>query len=112
VVFNTLTPEHIRTILAMELGKVQKTIFEASHTFYYLTPDAREVILKEGYSKEYGARNLKRTIEKRVRIPLARLLASNQVAEGETVVISKVAEQEDFEYSVENKPIEIEKEIL
>jgi hypothetical protein len=34
------------------------------------------------------------------------------VAEGETVVISKVAEQEDFEYSVENKPIEIEKEIL
>jgi ATP-dependent Clp protease ATP-binding subunit ClpA len=70
------------------------------------------VILKEGYSKEYGARNLKRTIEKRVRIPLARLLASNQVAEGETVVISKVAEQEDFEYSVENKPIEIEKEIL
>ena len=112
VVFNTLTPEHIRTILAMELGKVQRTIFEASHTFYYLTPEAREVILKEGYSREYGARNLKRTIEKRVRTPLARLLASNQVAEGETVVISKVAEQEDFEYSVENKPIEIEKEIL
>jgi len=110
VVFNTLTPEHIRTILAMELGKVQKTIFEASHTFYYLTPEAREVILKEGYSKEYGARNLKRTIEKRVRIPLARLLASNQISEGETVVISKVAGQEEFEYSVESKAVEIEKE--
>ena len=94
----------------MELGKVQKTIFEASHTFYYLTPEAREVILKEGYSKEYGARNLKRTIEKRVRIPLARLLASNQIAEGETVVISKVEGQEEFEYSVESKAVEIEKE--
>ena len=52
------------------------------------------------------------TIEKRVRIPLARLLASNQIAEGETVVISKVAGQEEFEYSVESKAVEIEKEIL
>jgi ATP-dependent Clp protease ATP-binding subunit ClpA len=100
VVFNTLTPEHIRTILAMELGKVQQTIFNASHTFYYLTPEAKEVILEEGYSREYGARNLKRVIERRVRIPLSRLLASNQVAEGETVVIAKIEGQEEFEYSV------------
>jgi ATP-dependent Clp protease ATP-binding subunit ClpA len=100
VVFNTLTPEHIRTILAMELGKVQQAIFNASHTFYYLTPEAREVILKEGYSKEYGARAMKRTIERRVRIPLSRLLASNQVMEGETIVIDHIEGQEDFQYSI------------
>lgn len=100
VVFNTLTPEHIRTILAMELGKVQQAIFNASHTFYYLTPEAREVILKEGYSKEYGARAMKRTIERRVRIPLSRLLASNQVMEGETIIIDYIEGQEDFQYSI------------
>jgi ATP-dependent Clp protease ATP-binding subunit ClpA len=100
VVFNTLTPENIRTILAMELGKVQQSIFTASHTFYYITPEAREVILTEGYSREYGVRNLKRTIERRVRIPLSRLLASGQVMEGETVVLSKVEGQEEFEYSI------------
>jgi ATP-dependent Clp protease ATP-binding subunit ClpA len=100
VVFNTLTPENIRTILAMELGKVQQTIFNASHTFYYLTPEARAVILEEGYSKTYGARNLKRTIERRVRIPLSRLLASNQVMEGETIIIDYIEGQEDFQYSI------------
>jgi len=100
VVFNTLTPKNIRTILAMELGKVQQTIFNASHTFYYLTPEARAVILEEGYSKTYGARAMKRTIERRVRIPLSRLLASNQVMEGETIIIDHIEGQEDFQYSI------------
>jgi ATP-dependent Clp protease ATP-binding subunit ClpA len=99
VVFNTLTPKDIWTIMAIELGKAQQIVFNASRTFFYLEPEARETIFNEGHSKEYGARAMKRTIEKRVSIPMARLLASNQVAEGETVVISKVSEG-DFEYSV------------
>jgi len=112
VVFNTLTPKDVWTIMAIELGKAQQSIFNASRAFLYLEPEAKQTIYNEGYSVEYGARAMKRTIERRVTIPMSRLLASNQVAEGETVVISKVAEQEDFEYSVENKPIEIEKEML
>jgi ATP-dependent Clp protease ATP-binding subunit ClpB len=102
VVFNTLTEKDVDSILSMELGKVQTTIFGASHTFFYLTPEARDVIFKEGYSKEYGARNIKRAIEKRISIPLSRLLSSDQVKEGETIVISEVGAPE-FEYSVEEK---------
>jgi ATP-dependent Clp protease ATP-binding subunit ClpB len=100
VVFNTLTQKDIWTIMAIELGKTQQTIFNASRVFYYLEPEAKQTIFDEGHSVEYGARAMKRTIEKRVGIPMARLLASNQVAEGETVVIAKIEGQEEFEYSV------------
>ena len=103
VVFNTLTPKDIWTIMAIELGKVQQSIFNASRTFFYLEPEAKQTVFDEGHSKEYGARAMKRTIEKRVSIPMARLLASNQIAEGETVVISKVTGQEKFEYSIKGE---------
>jgi len=100
VVFNTLTPKDVWTIMTMELGKAQQSIFHASRTFYYLEPEAKQVIYDEGHSKEYGARAMKRIIERRVSIPMSRLITSGQVPEGETVVISKVEGQEDFEYSI------------
>jgi ATP-dependent Clp protease ATP-binding subunit ClpA len=39
----------------------------------------KEALMKEGYSKEYGARHLKRAIERHIRLPLARLLGSKQI---------------------------------
>src|ERR1700677_1121613 len=87
VVFNTLTEADCKEIMAKELGKALYTVHQASTTFFQLTAAAQEQLFLEGYSKEYGARNLKRIIEKRVTLPLAKVLSSDQVKEGEKTTI-------------------------
>lgn len=99
VVFNTLTENDCREIMAKELDKALVTVISASSTAFFLSPEARDVIFKEGFSREYGARSLKRTIEKRITLPLAKALSSSQVKEGETVLIS--VSGNEFEYSVQ-----------
>lgn len=102
VVFNTLTESDCKEIMAKELGKALFTVHQASHTMFRITPEAQSAIFHEGYSKEYGARNIKRAIEKRVTLPLAKVLSSDQVKEGEKVVISNLGTVTEpvFEYSV------------
>lgn len=100
VVFNTLTEEDCNLILDKEISKALHTVTLASCTTFALSPAARQVIFTEGYSKEYGARNLKRAIERRITLPLAKVLSSDQVKEGEQVIIT-LDELGQFEYSVQ-----------
>lgn len=104
IVFNTLTEDNCKEIMGKELGKALERIFLASHTMFRVTPGAKEAIFAEGFSKEYGARNLKRAIEKRITLPMAKILSSNQVKEGDHVNISVNYEGDSkvptFEYFV------------
>jgi ATP-dependent Clp protease ATP-binding subunit ClpB len=90
VTFKTLTKPQVAEVMKIELGLVQKMFWEKAKFIYQLTPAAKYTILEEGYSIEYGARNLKRVIEKRVRLPLAGLVSSGQVAPGNAVVVDQV----------------------
>ena len=100
VVFHTLTKEHIRQIMQIELGEIQKVMFDRAKFVYQVTDKAKEKLMKEGYSEIYGARNLKRTIESHIRLPLARLVSSGQISPGNAVVIDDTGE-ENFEFSVQ-----------
>lgn len=100
VVFNTLTEEDVNKIMTLELIDTAVTLIESTGTVFRLEPSARAIILKEGYSKEYGARNMKRAIEKRISVPLSRLVSSGEAKSGNTINISDVG-TENFEYSVE-----------
>ena len=100
VTFNTLTKEHIREIMMIELGLIQRTMLERAKFVYQLTPAAKDKLMEEGYSVEYGARDMKRAIERRVRLPLARLVSSGQIAPGSAVVIDEIG-TEKFEFSVQ-----------
>lgn len=100
VVFHTLTREHIRQVMQIELGILQRTIFDKSKFVYQVTDTAKDKIMSEGYSTEYGARFLKRTIDRRLRFPLARLVSSEQIAPGDAVVIDEVG-AEQFEFSIQ-----------
>jgi ATP-dependent Clp protease ATP-binding subunit ClpA len=104
VVFNPLTENDIRQVMRIELGLVQKTMWDVGKFVYQLTDLAKEKILEEGFSKEYGARNLKRVIERRVRLPLARLLASKQISQGDCIVVNEIGD-EQFEFSVQSLKI-------
>lgn len=90
VTFKTLTKPQVASVMQIELGLIQKMFWEKAKFIYQLTPAAKYTILEEGYSIEYGARNLKRIIEKRLRLPLAGLVSSGQIAPGNAVVVDQV----------------------
>jgi ATP-dependent Clp protease ATP-binding subunit ClpB len=90
VVFKTLRPEHLEQILEIELGMVQQRILQATGNNQFVfscTPAVKQFLLKEGTDPKYGARHLKRAIERHVVFPLANLVATGQVKLGDFVRI-------------------------
>ena len=90
VVFKMLKPEHLERILEIELGMVQQRILQAtgnSQFVFTCTPRVKKFLLAEGTDLKYGARHLKRAIERHVVFPLANLVATGQVKLGDYVRI-------------------------
>ena len=90
VVFKTLKPEHLEQILEIELGMVQQRILQATGNAQFVfscTTRVKKFLLQEGTDNKYGARHLKRAIEKNVVFPLANLVATGQLKLGDFVRI-------------------------
>ena len=89
VVFRSLRHEQLRQILDLELAAVQQRIDEgAGERFsFVLSDEAKQFLLSEGVEYRYGARHLKRAIERFVVNPLANLSATRQVHLGDVVVV-------------------------
>jgi len=90
VVFRSLGTEQLSRILSIELNQLQQRIFNAASTTPFVlsvTRDARAFLLREGTDMKYGARHLKRAIERTVVQPLSNLIASNQVHGGDLLQI-------------------------
>ena len=90
VVFRTLRPEHLQQILEIELGMVQQRILMASAANQFVfncTPKVKSFLLHEGTDPKYGARHLKRAIERHIVFPLANLVATGQVKLGDFIRI-------------------------
>src|SRR6202051_4622026 len=88
VVFHPLRHEQLEQILEIELGMVQKRVLDTGRGqfLFRATPTARKFLLQEGTDIKYGARHLKRAIERFVVHPLANLLATDQIRFGDMVV--------------------------
>ncbi len=89
VVFHPLNREQLAEVLRIELSQVQQRVLEtANGQFLFRMTDAgREFLLCEGTDQRYGARHLKRAIERHVVFPLANLLATGQVQAGDMLYI-------------------------
>src|SRR5271167_3428116 len=82
VVFHTLRSKHLEQILEIELGMVQQRILQATgnHQFIFsCSVPVKQTLLSEGTDLKYGARHLKRAIERHIVLPLANLVATGQV---------------------------------
>ena len=92
VAFNTLSREQIALILKLELGKLQKEVFVKGvpKTLFTVTPAGQRQLLDTGYDVKYNARNIKRTIDRELRLPMARLLGSGQIMGDEGVLIDYI----------------------
>ncbi len=89
VVFRTLKEHHLRKILDIELASVQARITQSAGTKFVFecTDEAKEFLLSEGIDLKYGARHLKRAIERFLVYPLSNLVATQQIETGDLVLI-------------------------
>jgi ATP-dependent Clp protease ATP-binding subunit ClpB len=90
VVFRPLGSEQLQKILGLELAQLQQRIIRAPGSVPFvmnLTEPARAYMLNEGTDMKYGARHLKRAIERSLVHPLSNLIASEQIRAGDLVSI-------------------------
>jgi ATP-dependent Clp protease ATP-binding subunit ClpB len=98
IVFRMLTREHLQRILDLELDNVQQRIMSSAvgrQFVFNCTPSARDFLLQQGTDSRFGARHLKRCIERHLVFPLSNLLATEQIEIGDLVTIdydSKISE--------------------
>jgi ATP-dependent Clp protease ATP-binding subunit ClpB len=94
VVFHPLRDEQLEKILQIELEQVQRRVLETARGqfLFRVTDAARTYLLKEGTDTRYGARHLKRAIERHLVYPLANLLATEQVKLGDVICVDWNAE--------------------
>jgi ATP-dependent Clp protease ATP-binding subunit ClpA len=89
VVFRSLNREQLAEVLQIELGQLQQRVLKTRNGqfLFRMTDAGREFLLCEGMDQRYGARHLKRAIERHVVFPLANLLATGQVKAGDSLCI-------------------------
>ena len=93
IIFNSLEKEDIKKIIDLELNKLYKRLEKLNYKVE-LTDEARDFIAEKGWDKDFGARPLKRAIQKYIEDLLAEMLVNKQFSEGETVVL-KLNEAKD-----------------
>nr|WP_314287297.1 ATP-dependent Clp protease ATP-binding subunit [uncultured Capnocytophaga sp.] len=84
ITFNSLSKENIFKIIDIELEKLYSRINDLGYSVS-LTEKAKNFIAEKGYDKQYGARPLKRAIQKYLEDPLAEEIVSNQIQEGDNI---------------------------
>ena len=86
IIFNNLTSEHLKQIVDIQLGLLKKRIAERK-LFIELTETAVEFIVRHGYDPMYGARPLKRAIQRHIQDPLALNILEGKFTEGDTILV-------------------------
>src|ERR1700730_10199514 len=105
VVFHPLRPVQLEQILEIELAMVQRRVLDTARGqfLFRVTPAARAFLLSEGTDLKYGARHLKRAIERHLVYPLANLLATDQVELGDILCIDWDAERQRLVFEKEGE---------
>jgi ATP-dependent Clp protease ATP-binding subunit ClpB len=86
VIFNPLGKENIKKIIELQLGYLKNLLAERKIQIE-LTPKAHELLFREGYDPQFGARPLKRAIQRLIQDPLAMKLLDGEVLPGDTVEV-------------------------
>jgi ATP-dependent Clp protease ATP-binding subunit ClpB len=87
ILFHRLKRDQMGRIVDIQLERLQK-LLEDRKIAIVLDPKAREWLADKGYDPAYGARPLKRTIQKAVQDPLAELILAGKIKDGEKIKIS------------------------
>ena len=104
VVFQQLSDESMQQILELELQAVQRRVLTVGGGRFILryTERAKRFLLIEGTNSKYGARPLKRTIERNVVLPLSNLIATRQIREGDIVMVDLLQDDSSLIFMKQN----------
>jgi ATP-dependent Clp protease ATP-binding subunit ClpC len=100
VVFNILEKEHINLIIDIELAELINRIKDLGYTLK-LSKKAKDFIADKGFDQQYGARPLKRAIQKYIEDALAEEIINSEVLEGDTIKMDLIKESETLSVKVE-----------
>ena len=97
VIFNPLGKAQLARIVGLLLKNVEKLLAERQITLEF-TPAATEVLLREGYDPAYGARPLRRTIQRLIQDPLAMQILEGKVLPGDSVGVDRDGQKEAMRF--------------
>ena len=86
IIFHNLTKEHVKQIVDLQMAEIEERLGERGLSVE-LTEEAREWLAEEGYDPQFGARSLRRTLQKHVESPLSKRLLEGQFQPGDVVVV-------------------------
>jgi ATP-dependent Clp protease ATP-binding subunit ClpB len=89
IVFNTLSREHLSRIVQIQIGNVARLLADRKMKIE-VTEAARERIINEGFDPRYGARPMRRAIQRLIQDPLAQRIIEGEFAEEDTVLVDAV----------------------
>jgi len=98
IVFHALSQEHLKQIVEIQMGRLRARLAE-HHIILQLTDTARVNLVRSGYDPHYGARPLKRAIQKKIETRLGRLLLEGAIRDGQTVVVDAARETGDLTFT-------------
>jgi ATP-dependent Clp protease ATP-binding subunit ClpB len=99
IVFHSLTEEQLKKIVDIQLAGLRKRL-EERHIELELTDASRTLLVREGYDPNYGARPLKRAIQREVETPLAKKILSGEIRDGQTILIDQDGEKPKLRFEV------------
>ena len=101
IIFNSLSEQNIHSIIEIELEKLYKRINELGYKIK-LSKKAKDFLCKKGYDKKYGARPLKRTIQKHVEDLIAAEILNSSINDGDTITIDHVSKKSELSIKIKN----------
>lgn len=102
IIFNALEKEDILKIIDIELNKLYERL-EALGYYLDLTEEAKNFIAEKGYDKNYGARPLKRAIQKYIEDPMAEEIINSEIHEGDRLLLELNEAKDGINISVKQK---------
>jgi ATP-dependent Clp protease ATP-binding subunit ClpC len=99
IMFNSLKREDIHKIIDIELGHLYKRISELGYDMK-LTDEAKDFLGEKGYDEKFGARPLKRAIQKFIEDPMAEEIINQGIEEGDKISIGLNKEKTDLQIKV------------
>ncbi len=107
ITFSSLSKEQMQQIVDLQMEEIQERLDE--HDFSVeLTPAAREWLANEGYDPAFGARPLRRALQKHIESPLSVSLLSGEFKSGDTVIVDVDEETEKLVFSSLGEPVPAE----
>jgi ATP-dependent Clp protease ATP-binding subunit ClpC len=101
IIFEPLTEKELRPIIDIMLREVQERLADRNLTIS-LSEEAKSELVREGYDRVFGARPLRRTVERRIENPLSKRILAGEFTDGDHVMVDYT----DGEYVFNKTPVE------